>query len=173
MRLFVAVRPPDAVLDAVAALRRPERPDVRWTTRSQWHVTVRFLGEVADPDPVVAVLDAAPLAPCEARVGPAVTRLGRGVVVLPVGGLDALAAAVATATAGVGRPPEPRVFSGHVTLARVRRGPVRDLVGERIDLRFPVTDVRLVRSHLGGSGARYEDVHVWPLGRATKRPEGA
>ena len=67
MRLFVAVQPPDDVLDRVAGLRRPERrgsagrPGPSGTSRS------RFLGEVADPGPVAAALDAAPLAPTTAR----------------------------------------------------------------------------------------------------------
>ena len=160
MRLFVAVRPPDAVLDAVAALRRPERPEVRWTTRAEWHVTLRFLGEVADPEPVVAALNAAPLVGCEATMGPAVAPLGRGIVVVPVGGLDALAERVVAATAGFGPSQERRPFSGHLTLARVRRGSRRGLVGEPVDLGFPVADVRLVRSHLGRRGASYEDLHV-------------
>ena len=47
-RLFVAVWPPPEVLDVLAALPRTERPGVRWTTRDQWHVTLRFLG-MADP----------------------------------------------------------------------------------------------------------------------------
>jgi len=33
VRLFVAILPPGVVLDQVAALRRPERSGVRWTTR--------------------------------------------------------------------------------------------------------------------------------------------
>lgn len=160
MRLFVAVRPPDAVLDVVAGLRRPPRPGVRWTTRPQWHVTLRFLGEVNDPGPVTAALEAAPLARCDAVVGPRVAALGRGAVVVPVGGLERLADAVVAATGGFGSPPAARAFRGHLTLARARRGPVRDLVGEPVKLGFPVDEVRLVRSHLGADGARYEDVHV-------------
>lgn len=165
MRLFVAVQPPDAVLDAVARLRRPPRQDVRWTTRPQWHVTLRFLGDVEDPVPVVAALEAAPLVACTAVAGPAVRTLGRGVVMVPVAGLDALAAGVVAATAGLGRPPEARAFRGHLTLARSRRGRVGDLTGEEVDLPFPVEDVRLVRSHLGREVARYEVVHVRRLGR--------
>lgn len=165
MRLFVAVQPPDAVLDAVARLRRPERGDVRWTARPQWHVTLRFLGEVDDPAPVAAALDAAPLMACTAVAGPAVRALGRGVVMVPVDGLDALAAAVAEATAGFGRPPEARAFQGHLTLARSRRGRVGDVVGEEVDLRFPVEDVRLVRSHQGREGTRHEVLHVRRLDR--------
>ena len=160
VRLFVAVQPSDAVLDVVAGLARPERPGVRWTTRPQWHVTLRFLGEVDDPAPVVAALEAAPLAPCEAVAGPRVAALGRSAVVVPVAGLDTLAAGVVRATAGFGAPAGPRAFHGHLTIARVRRGPVRDLVGEAVAVRFAVDDVRLVRSHLGASGARYEDLHV-------------
>lgn len=163
MRLFVAVQPPEEVLDAVAALRRPRREGVRWTTRPQWHVTLRFLGEVDDPDPVVRAIDAAPLRPCTAVAGPAVAALGRRVVVVPVAGIEGLAAAVTEATAHLGAPPEDRPFDGHLTLARVRRGSLRGLVGEPIDLRFPVTDVRLVRSHPGPEGSRYEDLHVRPL----------
>ncbi|HEX6422714.1 MAG TPA: 2'-5' RNA ligase family protein [Acidimicrobiales bacterium] len=163
MRVFVAVEPPDHVLDAVAALRRSERPGVRWTRRPQWHVTLRFLGEVDDPGPVVEALDAAPLARCTAVVGPAVAPLGRSIVMVPVGGVEALAAAVVEATAHLGRPPDARPFNGHLTLARVRRGSVRDLVGEAIDLRFPVTDVRLVRSEPTPGGSRYQALHVRPL----------
>jgi 2'-5' RNA ligase len=160
MRLFVAILPPSAVLDDVAALRRPERPGVRWTTRDQWHVTLRFLGEVPDPAPVAEALDAAPLARATAVLGPEATPLGRRVVCVPVAGLDDLAAGVVAATAGFGRPPEPRPFHGHLTLARVTRGPLRDLLGEPISARFAVRAVRLVRSRLGPQGARYDDVHV-------------
>ena len=45
-RLFVAVWPPDEVLDLIAALPRPEVEGLRWTTRDQWHVTLRFFGSV-------------------------------------------------------------------------------------------------------------------------------
>jgi 2'-5' RNA ligase len=172
VRLFVAVRPPEGVLDAVAALARPERPGVRWTTRDQWHVTLRFLGELDDPDPLAAALAAAPLPAAEAAAGPRVAALGSGVVCLPVAGLEALAAAVGEASAGWGRPPEDRPFRGHLTLARVDRRQVRGrtrprtLAGEALTARFPVTDVRLVRSHLGRSGPRYEDILTRPLPKA-------
>jgi 2'-5' RNA ligase len=36
-------------------------------------------------------------------------------------------------------------------------------VGEAIDLRFPVTDVRLVRSEPGPGGSRYDALHVRQL----------
>jgi 2'-5' RNA ligase len=51
VRLFVALTPPDVVVEelraSTAALRELE-PDLRWTRPEQWHVTLAFLGEVAD-----------------------------------------------------------------------------------------------------------------------------
>lgn len=161
MRLFVAVRPPDTILDALERLDRPEHPGVRWSARDQWHVTLRFLGEVDDPGPVMEALQAAPLRRCEAVVGPRVTTLGRHVVCLPVAGLDDLARGVDTAVRAAGQPPDERRFRGHLTLARVRRGrSAAHLAGEAFERRFPVTDVRLVRSRLGSDRARYEDLLV-------------
>ena len=48
-RMFIAAWPPSAVLDALDALPRRDVAGVRWTTREQWHVTLRYLGDV-DPD---------------------------------------------------------------------------------------------------------------------------
>jgi RNA 2',3'-cyclic 3'-phosphodiesterase len=171
VRLFVAVAPPASALAAVARLDRPEVPGVRWSTRDQWHVTLRFLGEIEDPGPVAAALAGARLAPTTATLGPRVATLGRGVLVVPVAGLDALAEAVVAATADVGRPPGDRPFRGHLTLARARRGAsVRGLAGAAVAASFVVKDVRLVRSRLGPSGARYEDVHVRSLGDFPRDP---
>ena len=49
MRLFVAIGlPPEAAseLDEVVAPLRPNWPDLRWTGRDAWHLTLAFLGEV-------------------------------------------------------------------------------------------------------------------------------
>src|SRR5512135_3357040 len=52
MRLFVALWPsPEAIgeLATVLADAVPRTPDLRWVGSDQWHVTLAFLGEVADP----------------------------------------------------------------------------------------------------------------------------
>lgn len=168
MRLFVAIEPPPSVLDLLAALPRPPERGVRWTRRDQWHVTLRFLGEVADPAPVAAALDAATLAPAVARLGPRVEVLGRHVVCVPVGGVDELAAGVAAAVGDLGGARDDRPFRGHVTLARTGRDAarsaartiVRGLADHPVSAAFPVDAVHLVRSRLGGGPARYETLHV-------------
>ncbi len=70
--------------------------------------------------------------------------------------------AVASETAGVGQPPDHRVFRGHITLARLD-GRSKPPLSELPERRWPVATFALVRSHLGGGPARYETVATWPL----------
>jgi 2'-5' RNA ligase len=156
-RLFVAAWPPDDVLDTIAALDRPPDPGVRYTTRDQWHVTLRFLG-TCDLDAATAAFARIDGAAAVAQLGPAVARLGRSAVVVPVAGLDALAAAVMTATAGVGEPPDPRPFTGHLTIARLRHRPACRVAGQPVRATFPVAELHLVRSELHPRGARYTTI---------------
>jgi 2'-5' RNA ligase len=165
-RLFVAVWPPPDVVDRVAALPRPPLAGLRWTDPEQWHVTLRFLGRVDEAAPVHEALTRVVAAPVEAVVGPAVGRFGHRVLHVSVDGLGDLAAAVVAAAADLGEPPEDRTFSGHLTLARVRRGgrvDLRPLAGTPVEGRWPVTEFTLVESRPGGAGARYDVVGRYPL----------
>jgi len=169
MRLFVAVWPPPAVVDGLEALTAADAPGVRPVAADARHVTLRFLG-TADPDAVTARLDDADLPAATAVFGPAVTLLGREAVVVPVAGLDGLAAAVTVATATVGRPPDRRPFRGHATVARLRRGATCPYVGAPFAASFEVGEVVLARSTLGPAGARYEVMARWAVpvsGRST------
>ncbi|MFP5319647.1 MAG: RNA 2',3'-cyclic phosphodiesterase [Acidimicrobiia bacterium] len=165
MRLFVAAWPPAGVVSLLAALPRTEVKGLRWTRRDQWHVTLRFLGNVEDVDGVVAALRAAPVGRTEAVMGPAVSRFGHRVLHVPVDGLSAAASAVVRATAGFGEPPENRPFRGHVTLARAAdraRVDLRPLAGTPLSGTWPVDEVTLVASRLSPAGARYEIVERFP-----------
>jgi 2'-5' RNA ligase len=156
-RLFVAVWPPPPVAAALAALPRPTVEGVRWTTPDQWHVTLRFLGDCDDRDAAAAVA-AVEASVTTADAGPTPRRLGRELLVIPVGGLDVLAEAVVAATADIGRPPDPRSFRGHLTLARARRGRRVPAVSAAIDARWKVDEVALVASRTHPHGARYTTV---------------
>lgn len=153
-RAFVAVWPPPAVTDALAALPRPAVEGVRWVPEENLHVTLRFLGD-ADHEEVADRLRQASLPAATAALGPTVTMLGRHVVVVPVAGVDPLAAAVRAATEGLGEAPRRR-FSGHVTLARCRRDDAgREVCGAAVQLEFPVGEVTVVTSETHPDGARY------------------
>lgn len=166
MRLFVGVRLPAEVRRALRDLPRTERPDLRWTPEDRWHVTLRFLGEVDDPGPVVEAVRAAVggLGPVPAAVGGRTRRLG-GVLAVDVEGLAPLARRVVDATAGLGRPPEGRPFAGHVTLAR-GRGRARvpaDVAGAPVPpVAWEVEEVEVVRS-VTGPEPTYTTVAFLPL----------
>ena len=165
-RLFVAVWPPPRVVEQVAALARPTVIGLRWTGQEHWHVTLRFLGPVDDQAEVSAALARLQASPVEASAGPAVSRFGHRVLHVPVEGLGEVAKAVVAATAHLGKPPEDRPFSGHLTLARVgkeARVNLRALAGEPISARWPVAELTLVESRLSPAGARYQVVERFPL----------
>jgi 2'-5' RNA ligase len=164
-RLFVAVWPTAGVLDAIEELPRPDEAGVRWTRRDQWHVTLRFLGEsqVEPAAEALATVAWSAVAPVRVELGPAVSRLGRNVICLPAAGLEALSGTVVAATASIGEPPDPRPFSGHLTLARLgRRGACR-LAGHRFAGSFVVDEVTLVESRGGRGGPTYSMVARFPL----------
>jgi 2'-5' RNA ligase len=166
-RLFVAVWPPDDVVAQLMALGRKDRRGVHFVHPERWHVTLRFLGE-CDPGATTAALDAAVLPPAHARLGPAVDVLAERVLIVPVAGVDELAAAVAAATAELGEPPRRR-FTGHLSLARIdrrSRGRLPDTVGAMVSASFDVDEVALVQSRRDHRGGRYETLASWPVAAA-------
>lgn len=162
-RLFVAVWPPDDVIEDLRALPRKDQRGVRFVDPERWHVTLRFLGD-ADPDEVAAALDGLHAEPATARLGPGVDVFGERIVMVPVHGLDDLAAAVTACTADLGEPPRAR-FVGHLTLARVKpHATMPRALGMMIDGEFAVDEVALVASRLHRDGARYDTIGTWALG---------
>ena len=135
MRLFVAVWPPPPVVELLDALERPAVDGLRWTTPSQWHVTLRFIG-TADPASVGPLPDVRGRA---VSLGPATVRLGRHVLALPVEGLDDVVEG--------GRP--------HLTLARAKRGIPPSLVGVPASASWTSGPATLVASETLPDGARY------------------
>lgn len=164
MRLFVAVWPPDDVLEQVRALPRPDTPGVRWSTEDQWHVTMRFLGNVDDPQDVADALAGLELPAAEVTVGPSTKRLGPSVLMLPVHGLDDLAHEVMRVTDDF-VPTEERRFHGHLTVARAKsRGAIpKSLEGSLFEASWKASSFALVRSQTKPSGAVYTDVETYSL----------
>lgn len=149
MRTFLAVRPP---ADAVAhlAARLPEPP----AAPERWHLTLVFLGEVADPasltDGLAAVCAHRP--PLELRLAGSGV-FGRGGPVWvgvdgDVAGLTALAADLADACRAQGLDVERRPYRPHLTVGRRSRPDPWSLA----DYAGPVwtaAEVELVTSRLG------------------------
>jgi RNA 2',3'-cyclic 3'-phosphodiesterase len=174
-RLFVALRPPDSLVDDIQSMSRPQLAGLRWTRPEQWHVTLDFLGPVATAD-VGDLEDALQMrlslcdGPVTARVEGTPQALSAKVWVLPVEGLDHLAAEVRQATGpwrnsdDAGRP-----FRGHVTLARTARTAPHTLLsrleGPSISGSWAVCEVDLVSSRTLAEGASYTVIGSWPVGK--------
>jgi len=174
MRLFVAVSLPSDVMALVRDLPRPDLASLRWTTEDQWHITLRFLGEVETPAAVAdalkevpATLRAAQTDAVEAVLGAATAWFrGRRILHVPVTGLDDLAGVVGSATAPWEEGSEDPPFAGHLTLARVRQratGPA-NLAGTPVSAEWTVDEIVLMSSTLGAGGSRYGVVATVPLG---------
>ena len=148
-RLFVAVWPPDDVIRALAAMARPAAVGVRWTEPERVHVTLRFLGD-CDEAGAADVLRSARLPAARVILGPAVERLGRGVLVVPAHGLEELAASVIAVTRHLGLPPPERAFRGHLTVGRFKREPPPGYE-QPLAASFDATEVALVRSDPPGT----------------------
>ena len=181
MRLFVGIPvPASATYDEVAREVGVLAPSARPVLAGAWHITLRFLGEVLDPEPVEDALDAA----CRGR--PALPCVVEGIGTFPgtgfppdkkarvvwagvrAPGIDALASAVEQTTAGFGDPPESRRFVAHVTLARLGNpADLRSLVSRHKSTLFAqglLDRVVLYRSSQGPAGPRYDVVHTARLG---------
>lgn len=161
-RLFLAVWPPADVVEMLTELPRKDQQGVRFVAPKNWHATLRFLGE-ANIDEVCEAMDRAELPTAVARVGPAINMLGTHSAMAPVNGLHELSATVIKATAGLGSLDPRPTFTGHITVARVKRGAiVHKVVGMFCQAEFDVDEVALVESRLHPDGARYATVATWP-----------
>jgi 2'-5' RNA ligase len=129
MRLFVALDIDAAIRERLARFRaemKPLAPAARWVGAETFHVTLKFIGEVAQPRVdalrrALATVQAAPVAITFRGSGFFPNARAARVFWVGIEGGEALAALAgkvdaALASAGVAR--EERAFSPHLTLAR-------------------------------------------------------
>jgi RNA 2',3'-cyclic 3'-phosphodiesterase len=188
MRLFVALTLPEAVKDAIERAQAEFRavlPEegVRWTKRGQFHLTLKFLGELEPErlEPLKAALlrAGAGFAALELRAehlgffpharAPRVIWAG---VQDARGELERLQAAVEAGTRGFTRETPEGNFTGHVTLGRVKNLPrahletLSRLAASRIDSFFgawTAAEIELIQSELSPAGSRHTTLATMPL----------
>jgi 2'-5' RNA ligase len=180
-RAFLAIKPPTAVLDAIAARLEPvAMSGARRTPREQWHYTVQFLGDHADLDVVVSAFVRDPLAAGvgELRVGgaDAIGRRRRARIVylgLNEGGdwLRALAEQVAERVGPLGyaRDEDSKEFLAHLTIARYReptdlRRLCSEIGGEAVGPAWRADEMILYESVVSSEGARHIERARFPTG---------
>jgi 2'-5' RNA ligase len=174
-RLFVAIRPPEHIRDLLIDAM-DDSPDFRWQNDEQLHLTLRFIGAVDRPlgEDLAAALGRIRAPRLSIRIKGVGRFEARSAGALwagvePKEPLAALAAKVERVCVGVGLEPERRTFHPHITLARWkgRRGHelMRFLERQRTlaSEPFELDAFTLFESHLGRSGAHYEEVESYPL----------
>jgi len=176
----VAVKPPEDVLDAVAAAVEPARSvrgGLRWEERDRYHLTLQFLGPVRSLAPVVDGLAAAVAGqsafPLRLGGAGAFPKAGRARVVwigAAVGASDlvALAGRVAGGLRPHGYEPDRLEFHPHLTLARLKvPDNVSDVLAaigpEPAGEAFTVSEVVLYQSRLSSKGPAYSVLERFSL----------
>ena len=175
-RLFVAIRPPDRIRDALLDVMGGIS-GARWQDDDQLHLTLRFIGEVDrhQAEDVHAALGSIHHPPFDL----AVSGLGifdkRGMAttawagVSPPEPVHVLHKKVDQAMARVGIEPDRRAFHPHITLARLGRssGPADGFLarsGTVSTAPFRVDAFGLYESRLTPEGAVYTELEAYPLG---------
>ena len=177
-RLFVALQPTDPARAALADLT-DEIPGVRWVQPAQFHLTLRFIGEVTaeGTEKIIAALSQVRVQPFFLELtgtggfpprGPAAVLwagIGHGHPLL-----HQLRQQVDDRLLTTGIPFELRAFVPHFTLGRCRdAAPVavshwlkrhRDFTGPT----WPVNQFHLMSSDATKPGQAYETLHSFPLG---------
>jgi 2'-5' RNA ligase len=170
LRLFLALRLPDDVLDEVERWQHEHLRDVRAVPREHLHVTLAFLGHrpAGELEPVVGALRGAAAEAGEIRLDPVRYRETRSVGMLVLeddGGRATLLAEDVQARLerlGVYRR-EGRRWLPHLTVARWRTRPRRRLEPPPVGTFVP-SDAAAYLSRLHPDGARYEVLESVALG---------
>jgi len=174
-RLFTGIEIPAAVREQLSYLRGG-LPGARWIDPDNYHLTLRFVGDV---DMNIAEEIAASLARVSrpaftlalSHIGTLGTRKPHAVVVKPSSSpaLLELQAEHERAMQRIGLPPETRKFTPHVTLARLRGAVGRD-IADYLTLRggfaagpFPVERFVLYSSRNSVGGGPYVVEEAYPL----------
>jgi RNA 2',3'-cyclic 3'-phosphodiesterase len=174
-RLFTGLELPPNIVAALATLRGG-LPGARWIEPDNYHVTLRFVGEVDDilAQEVASLLARVRRAPVELRLQDLDSfggRKPRAIVArfAPTQQLMDLQAEHERLLRRVGLEPEGRKYTPHVTLARLRESSSRqvaDYLALRAPLRLPAfTASRFVlfSSRMSGGGGPYVVEASYPL----------
>ena len=181
MRAFIAIDLPPEIHNELAQCQATFRglcPDARWTRPEGIHLTLKFLGEIADAQvgkvtQALATLGAIATFPVEIKgfgFFPDARRprvFWAGVVSPPE--LAQLARRIEDALETVGVPREQRAYSPHLTLARFHEPRPRPALADAVERqsktslgRFDVREFYLFESRLHPQGAEYRKVERFP-----------
>lgn len=173
-RLFVALRPPEDVAEALLDTMEGI-PAARWQDADNLHITLRFVGEVdrhtaADLETALESVTFRPFPLAISGVGHFEgNRRAKAVWarIAPSAALDELQMRVEMACRRAGLPAETRRFTPHITIARLNSGtgPIGDWLHANGALQlgpWQVDGFSLFESNLTPNGAIYSEITKFP-----------
>jgi 2'-5' RNA ligase len=180
MRLFTALDLPGEVLSNLEEVLRRLKPtaQIQWTRVQNLHITIKFVGELADSR-VGELKSALAGVPRRGTISVRVRRVGfypnphaphNFWCAIEAPGLELLASDTDTAVAATGVARETRPFSPHLTLARIkdraRLQPLREALAGLPTLEFGEFEAKsffLYQSTLSPGGSVYTKLAEFPL----------
>ncbi|MGB7746664.1 MAG: RNA 2',3'-cyclic phosphodiesterase [Verrucomicrobiia bacterium] len=189
LRLFIAIPVPEPVRDEIIRVQREMQPlaphgAARWTRPDQFHLTLRFLGDV--PVAGLEQLKESVNAVCRSARSLQLRAGGIGFFPNPhsprvvwvgiddqAGLLDDLQKRIETAVRPFTAEPGEKHFSGHVTLGRLKNLKPPDTrklaahaqtVKDRMFGEWMAHEIEIIRSELSPGGARHTTLAAFRLG---------
>jgi RNA 2',3'-cyclic 3'-phosphodiesterase len=175
-RLFTALEIPEEAANAIALLRGG-LPGARWVDPSDYHLTLRFIGDIDDrlARDVEDELADAGRGPIEVTLNALSSFGGHDphsvhVAAVPTRELGDLAAGHERILRRLGLKPDSRKFTPHVTLARMRHASAIDVAdyisarGRIEPIRFKAEEFVLYSARSSFGGGPYVVEAAYPLG---------
>lgn len=183
-RLFTGIEVPAEIADRLALLRGG-LPGARWIDRENYHLTLRFVGDIDMhvADEIVDALGRVSREPFPLRIegiGSLGTKKPHAIVAMIAASraLAELQAEHERIMQRIGFPPEQRKYTPHITLARLRGATSRD-IADYLSLRggfvtpaFEVDRFVLFSSRNSIGGGPYVAEETYPLGFRAARDWG-
>ena len=177
IRLFVALELPQSHRQRLLSLCHGVR-DAHWVTEDNLHLTLRFIGEVEEPqaEDIIASLQSVTAEAFSLtldgvghfKTGRRIRSLWAGIA--PNEALTTLQERIDAALRRAGVPPDGRRFTPHITLARLKSG-TPERIGSWIESNaafwaepFVVEHVTLFESYRTHTGSIYAPVEAFSLG---------
>ena len=174
-RLFTGLEIPDSVAEQLMTIRGG-LSGARWITPDNYHITLRFIGDIDDgtAHDIYSVLGRVSRAPIPLTIE-GITAFGgdrpRALVakIAPTPALMELQAEHERLMRRIGLPPEPRKFTPHITLARLRDTSPFELanflsvIGHVPSMQFVAEAFNVFSSRSSTGGGLYVTEAIYPL----------
>ncbi len=183
MRAFIAIPLPEIVQDSIGAyvdILRVKMGGMRWVKRGNYHITLKFLGEVSIGSAsetgsilsrIAGNLDSFHMELGGVGAFPSIDRPRVVWVGIKKGGglVGRLQERIDSGMKELGYPPEFKKFHGHVTIGRVKRRRTGEMGGEIMEHppffgRIEVRSITLYKSTLTQKGTTYDIIEEAHLG---------